>query len=44
MSQIVEKCPFRNVEEFLKKFLDLDSDPDDFRNLISFSCPLIHLW
>jgi len=33
VSHIVEKCPFCNVEQSFKKFLDLDIDADDFQTL-----------
>jgi len=37
MSEIVEKCPSRNVEETFQKFLDPDLEADEFQNLISSS-------
>ena len=37
MSQIVEKCPSRNVEESFKNFMDPYREADDCQNLISSS-------
>jgi len=45
MSQIVENAVYRNVEEFLYKFLDPDTNADDFQNFItSFLSKKKHFW
>jgi len=43
MIQIVEKCPC-NVKDFLTKFFDAYSDPDDVQNLIRSTLLTDTLW
>jgi len=44
MREIVEICSISQCLRILLKFLDPDSDADNFLNLVIYSCLRIRLW